>query len=86
MQCGHRRICSHPRGERAGVSPVEVIKHRRAQLVQPGERELHLRLHPGGAHHPAPRRGPEQVSTSSDCCGSTPAQWSSACVWRGGRA
>jgi len=26
MQCGHRRICSHPRGGRAGVSPVELTK------------------------------------------------------------
>jgi hypothetical protein len=26
LQCGHRRICSHPRGERAGVSPLELTK------------------------------------------------------------
>jgi hypothetical protein len=41
--------------------PVEVSQHRRAQLVQPGEREFHLRLHADGAHHPAPRRVPGQV-------------------------
>jgi hypothetical protein len=29
--------------------------------MQPGERQLHLRLHPRRPHHPAPRRPPGQV-------------------------
>jgi hypothetical protein len=36
--------------------PVEVIEHRHAQLMQPGERELHLRLDTSGARHQAARR------------------------------
>ena len=35
-------------------NPLEMIQHRRAQLMQPGERQLHLRLHAHGARHPAP--------------------------------
>ena len=38
-----------------------AIQQRRAQLVQPGEGQLHLRLHAGRAGHPAPRRAPGQV-------------------------
>ena len=29
--------------------------------MQPGEGELHLRLHAGGAHHPKPRRLLDEV-------------------------
>jgi hypothetical protein len=35
--------------------PREAVEHRRAQLVQSGEREFHLRLDTGSAHHPAAR-------------------------------
>ena len=42
---------------------LRAIQHRRAQLMQPRERQLHLRLHARGALHPAPRtrRLPGQV-------------------------
>ena len=40
---------------------IEPIQHRRAQLMQPGEGQLHLRLDPHRAHHPAARRLPGQV-------------------------
>ena len=42
---------------------VSVTQHRRAQLMKPGERQLHLRLHAHRARHPAPRirRLPGQV-------------------------
>src|SRR6202011_2591084 len=36
--------------------PSEVIEHRRAQLMPPGERELHLRLDTSGTRHQAARR------------------------------
>jgi hypothetical protein len=39
----------------------QPIQHRRAQLMQPGERQLHLRLDPRGGRHPATRRPPGQV-------------------------
>jgi len=32
---------------------IELAQHRRAQLVQPGERQLHLGLHAGGARDAA---------------------------------
>jgi hypothetical protein len=35
---------------------IEVIEHRRAQLLQSGERQLHLRLDAGRARHPAAGR------------------------------
>ena len=35
---------------------LEAIQHRREQLMQPGEGELHLRLDAGGTHHAAARR------------------------------
>jgi hypothetical protein len=35
---------------------VEVIEHRRAQLMHPGERQLHLRLDTSGTRHQAARR------------------------------
>ncbi len=38
----------------------EAIEHRRQQLMQPGERELHLRLDPHGARH----RQPDACSTT----------------------
>ena len=40
---------------------LDAIQHRRQQLMQPGERQLHLRLDTGGAHHPAARRLRDQV-------------------------
>ena len=40
---------------------LETIQHRRQQLVQAGEGQLHLRLDAGGAHHPAARRLLDQV-------------------------
>jgi len=40
---------------------LQVIQHRRAQLMQPGERQFHLRLHPGRVHHPAARGQPGQT-------------------------
>ena len=39
-----------------GAGTVRESEHRRAQLTQPGERQLHLRLHAGRTRHPA-RRG-----------------------------
>ena len=41
--------------------PFGIIQHRRAHLLQPGERQLHLRLDAGGTHHPAVRRLPGDV-------------------------
>ncbi len=41
--------------------PPQPIQHRRAQLMQPGERQLHLRLDTRGGRHPAARRPPGQV-------------------------
>ena len=35
---------------------VELLEQRRAQLMQPRERDLHLGLDAAGAHDPAPRR------------------------------
>jgi hypothetical protein len=40
---------------------LEAIQHRRQQLVQPGEGELHLRLDTRGPHHTAARRLPDHV-------------------------
>jgi hypothetical protein len=40
---------------------VEPVKHRGAQVVQRGERELHLRLDPRRAHYATVRRSPRQV-------------------------
>ncbi len=39
----------------------EAVQHGRAQLMQPGERQLHLRLNSGGPFHPAAGRLPGQV-------------------------
>ncbi|MDT7765346.1 MAG: hypothetical protein QOC63_4766, partial [Mycobacterium sp.] len=36
--------------------PFEVIEHRRAQLMHPRERELHLRLDTSGTRHHTARR------------------------------
>ena len=44
-----------------GRETVEAIEHRRAQLVQCGKRQLHLRLDTSGALDPAARRLPDQV-------------------------
>ena len=43
-----------------GGKPVQPIQHRRAQLLQRRERELHLRLHTDRPHDPEPRRGPDR--------------------------
>ena len=44
-----------------GGQTVEEIEHRRAQLVQSGEGQLHLRLDAGGAHDPTARRARRHV-------------------------
>ena len=44
-----------------GGQTVEQIEHRRAQLVQTGECQLHLRLDPGSPRHPTARRSPRHV-------------------------
>ena len=54
-QCGTLRCRQAPK----------AVQHRRAQLVQPGEGQLHLRLHAGRALHPAVRRLPGQVIQQS---------------------
>jgi len=41
--------------------PVQVIQKRLAQLLQPGERQLHLGLHARGTDHPAARGVPGHV-------------------------
>jgi len=41
--------------------PFQAVQHRRQQLVQPSVGELHLRLDPGGARHPAARGVLDQV-------------------------
>jgi hypothetical protein len=38
-----------------------MIQHRRAQLMQPREGQLHLRLHPHGPRYQAPRGPSGQV-------------------------
>ena len=38
-----------------------MVQHLRAQLMQPGEGQLHLRLHTGRPRHPAPVRPRSQV-------------------------
>jgi len=38
-----------------------MIQHRRAQLMQPREGQLHLRLHSHGPHNQAPRGPPGEV-------------------------
>ncbi len=40
---------------------AQPVQQRRAQLMQPGERQLHLRLHARHPQHPAPGRLPGQV-------------------------
>ena len=52
---GPQRLLLRPR------QALQPVQHRRQQLMQPGERQLHLRLHPRRPHHPAPRRPPGQV-------------------------
>jgi hypothetical protein len=44
------------RGALRSRESVEAIQHRRAQLMYPGEGELHLRLDTDGARHPAAGR------------------------------
>ena len=39
----------------------QTAQHRRAQRMQPGERELHLGLHPRYPGDPAPLRGGRQI-------------------------
>ena len=52
---GPQRIVLRPR------QPVEVIEQRCAELVQPGEGQLHLRLHAHRAGHPTPLCPVDQV-------------------------
>jgi hypothetical protein len=40
---------------------VQPIEHRRAQLMQPGERQLHLRLDAGDPDDPTPGHQAEDV-------------------------
>ena len=40
---------------------LEPIEHRRQQLMQPGEGQLHLRLDTDGTRHPKARRLLDQV-------------------------
>ncbi|GAA3049529.1 hypothetical protein GCM10010464_12220 [Pseudonocardia yunnanensis] len=40
---------------------VEQVEHRGAQLMKPGEGQLHLRLNPRGVGHSAVRCLPDQV-------------------------
>ncbi len=47
---------------------LEAVQHRRAQLVQPGEGELHLRLDTDGARHPAARRAARPGSPAAPSC------------------
>ena len=42
-----------------------MIQHRRAQLMQPGEGQLHFRLHSHGPRDQAPRGPPGQVVKQS---------------------
>ena len=58
---GRRRTRSAARRAAAPGSRSSVVQHRRAQLMQPGERQLHLRLHAHRARHPAPVRPVDQV-------------------------
>src|SRR5262249_54072116 len=44
-----------------GRQPRQAIQQRRAQLVNAGERQLHLRFHPRGPGHPHVRRRPGRV-------------------------
>jgi hypothetical protein len=57
---------THPEGspQRITLRPRQTlcpIQHRRQQLMQPGERQLHLRLDTRGGHHPAARRPVGQI-------------------------
>ena len=47
---------------------VEAVQHRRAQQVQPGEGQLHLRLHARHTHHLAVRGVQDQVVQSTRSC------------------
>ena len=56
-----RRALPHAERDRERVALrsrqlVQPAEHRHAQLVQPGERQLHLGLHPPGPDHPKPHR------------------------------
>jgi hypothetical protein len=44
---------------------IEALEHRRAQLMQRGEGEFHLRLDANGAHDPTVRRARRQVVQQS---------------------
>jgi len=54
-ECGPERITLRNR------QTLQAIQHRRAQLMQPGERELHLRLDTHCTLNTAARRPPGQV-------------------------
>jgi hypothetical protein len=44
-----------------GRQALQPVQQRRAQLMQAGEGQLHLRFHPGGPGHPHIRRRPDHV-------------------------
>jgi hypothetical protein len=55
---------SERRGERLALrtwQTLEMIEERRAELVEPGERQFHLGLHAGRAHDTTSGRLPEDV-------------------------
>ena len=61
---GRRRRAGRTRAERLALragEPLEAIHERRAELMQPRERELHLRLDARRARDAAPRRALHQV-------------------------
>ena len=74
-QAQHRQAHQKPLGRRPSADPergpqrialrhrnlAEMIQERRAQLMQPRERQFHLRLHAHRTGHPAPARPPGQV-------------------------
>jgi len=47
---GHPERCKQSVALRRG-QPLNVIEHRRNELMQSGERKLHLGLHPSGTRH-----------------------------------
>ena len=58
-RCRPNATCS---ASRCGAGRrVEPVEQRRAQVVQPGERELHLRLHADGPRDAAPGSAPRDV-------------------------
>jgi hypothetical protein len=58
--CPLLRGCEPHRAARSGKT-VEPVQHRRAQLMQRGERQLHLRFDARGVQNREPRRRIEQM-------------------------